>query len=478
MQNIYLLLKVFNVFIFMPFFVKKLFDKAAVRLDFTVFYSYALSICFISWLYVLLLRVIPYQSHAFYIVSTALPFILFFCYHYKEAYSFCTHLYCSLKNMDIQNKTFAYLFLLVVILVVLSFFNQPILGNDSLQYIYLSKLINSLHDVSFYPSTSPVDQRGFIVPWSHPLGYPGLLAYAQLGLTDQYDTVLKLFSLSALLITAFGMATCLFPKDRRADFFGATLLVATPLVLGGQLEVHVDTTRILMFFASFLFLYDYMKNATHLDSTQYHMKAFLLLGLLNGYGCFMHSSGILTYVMCIGSYLLVLLLRHRVAFFDASFLRRQVILVSLSTCVMLLIISIDLYKTIKVHGRILSDLENIKIYNYLKSDYASYLQLSRGLDDLSTKITSGLGRIFTEIDLFGAGYILYVFILPFAIKNMLIQKEFSIETMSHLNVLLFFSLVLTCTFLGINTFVFNPRYLLQIQPIVCLAVACQLKRIW
>ncbi|MBA4118897.1 MAG: hypothetical protein C0514_08405 [Candidatus Puniceispirillum sp.] len=478
MQNIYILLKVFNVFLFMPFFVKKLFDKAAVKLDFTIFYSYALSICLISWLYVLLLRVIPYQSHAFYIVSTALPFVLFFIYHYKEAYGFCARLYCSLKYMDIQNKIFAYLFFLVVVLIVLNYFNMPVLGNDSLQYIYLSKLINSLHDVSFYPSTSPVDLRGFIAPWSHPLGYPGLLAYAQLGLTDQHDAVLKLFSLSALLMTAFGMATCLFPKDRRADFFGATLLVATPLVFGGQLEVHVDTTRILMFFASFLFLYDYMKNASGSDSIQYDVKAFLILGILNGYGCFMHSSGILTYVMCIGSYLFVFLFRHRAAFFDVSFLRRQVILISLSTCVMLLIISIDLYKTIKVHGRILSDLENIKIYSYLKSDYASYLQLSRGLDDLSTKIVSGLGRIFTDIDLFGAGYILYLLILPFAVKNMLAKKELSIETMSHLNVLLFFSLALTCTFIGINTFVFNPRYLLQIQPIVCLAVACQLKRIW
>ncbi|MDP1723432.1 MAG: hypothetical protein Q8L85_01865 [Alphaproteobacteria bacterium] len=366
----------------------------------------------------------------------------------------------------------------MIFFIILWFLQKPLLGNDPLQYFYLSNLIDNLKETSFYPSTSAVNERGFVVPWSHPLGYPGLLAWGRLGLSEDIGLFFaKICSFSMIFFLALALIITLYKETKRFNFWASLLLLTTPLCLNGALECHIDSSRMLLFFASFLIVYEYLKNVSEKITPQKDIIYFLILGASFGFSWFYHSSGILTYVICMGVFAIVFLLNQRKEMSFYVMLKKYIPLIFLTTLTMFLIVCVDLYNSFKVHGKILADLENIKIINFMSDEYKMYFDLSRGIKTLYEKFVFGIFKIFTEISVFGIVYFLFVISLLLSIKKIKTNNIVNIYNFSIFFVFIFYLFVVVATISGVGTFAFNPRYLLQIHPIVCLAVAFQMKRI-
>ncbi|MDP3533137.1 MAG: hypothetical protein Q8S31_07615 [Alphaproteobacteria bacterium] len=377
------------------------------------------------------------------------------------------------------NKFSFFCFLFMIFFIMLWFLKKPLLGNDPLQYFYLSNLIDNLKEISFYPSTTAVDERGFVVPWSHPLGYPGLLAWGRLGLSKDIGLFFaKICSFSMTFFLALALIIVLYKETTRFNFWASLLLLTTPLCLSGALECHIDSSRMLLFFASFLLVYEYLKNVSEKIIFQKDVIYFLILGTSFGFSWFYHSSGILTYVICMGVFSIIFLLNQRKEMSFYVMLKKYIPLIFLTTLTMVLIVCVDLYNSFKVHGKILADLENIKIINFMSDEYKMYFDLSRGIKTLCDKFVFGIFKIFTEISIFGIVYFLFIISLFLSIKMIKTNNILTIYNFSIFFVFIFYLFVVFATIAGVGTFAFNPRYLLQIHPIVCLVVALQMKRIW
>ncbi|MDP1974639.1 MAG: hypothetical protein Q8K37_01570 [Alphaproteobacteria bacterium] len=414
-----------------------------------------------------------------YILLTIIPFIFLLVLKAKFFKLFLNEFYILKSITKKINKFSFFCFIFMIFFIILWFLQKPLLGNDPLQYFYLSSLIDNMKDVSFYPSTSAVDERGFVVPWSHPLGYPGLLAWGRLGLSQDIGLFFaKISSFSMTFSLALALIIILYKETNRFNFWASLLLLTTPLCLSGALECHVDSSRMLLFLTSFLIVYEYLKNVSEKITPQKDISYFLILGASFGFSWFYHSSGILTYVICMGVLAIVFLINQRKEMSFYAMLKKYIPLIFLTTLIMILIVCVDLYNSFKVHGKILADLENIKIINFMLDEYKMYFDLSRGITTLYDKFIFGILKIFTEIKIFGFVYILFVVSLVLSIRKIKTNNIINMYNFLIFFVFIFYLFVVFTTIMGVGTFSFNPRYLLQIHPIVCLAVAFQMRRIW
>lgn len=475
-----LILKAMTMLLIAPASLCACFNFAKIKSDYNLIYSYIFSFSIIPWIYVFLLRFFPHQNSFFYLILIVLPFFLLLILTRKFSKPFFED-FAKLKDLFKEANKYSLLcFVFLNIFIVLWFLQKPLLGNDPLQYFYLSGLIDQLKDISFYPSTSAVDGRGFVVPWSHPLGYPGLLAWGRLGLPLNDGLFFaKLCSFSAVLLLSLALLIVLYRETKEINFWASLLLLTTPICLNGFLECHVDGSRMLLFLCSFLIVFDYLKNNLNQKSRSIDVAYFSLLGFCFGFSWFFHSTGILTYVITIAASALFVFYVKKKEVSVLEILKKYIPLVILSTSCMIFVVCMDLYQSFKVHGKFLTDLENIKIFNYFASEYKSYYELSRGLTSLYEKCIEGIGKIFTDIKIFGIVYVLFLISLIIYFRSIKLKKEktFLIH-FSMFFVLLFLLFVFFCTFIGIDKFAFNLRYILQIHPIVCLAIALHMKRIW
>ena len=479
MTYIYLIIKIINIVLIAPASVYVSLRSFNFKNKYNIIYSYVFSFCFISWLYIFFLRITPHHSSFYYISVTTLPFVFVLLLKIRLIKLFLKEFNGFKIIIKKLNKFSFFVFLFMIVFNILWFLQNPLIGNDPLQYFYLSSLIDNMKDVSFYPSTTAIDERGFIAPWSHPLGYPGLLAWGRLGLDQELGLFFsKICSFFMTLLIALIFVFVLYKETNRINFWASLLLITTPICLSGSFECHIDSSRMLLFFTSFLIVYEYIKNVSEKNFSQKDVAYFLILGVSFGFSWFYHSSGILTYVICMGMLAIFFLLTQIKEMSFYRMLKKYIPLIFLTTLTMLLIVCMDLYSSFKVHGKLLTDLENIKIINLMSDEYKIYFDLSRDMKSLYDKISFGLGKIFTEINLFGIVYFLFILSIFLSIKKIKMNKNITLYDLSIWFVLFFYFFVIVFTIFGINTFVFNPRYLLQIHPVVCLSVAFQMKRIW
>lgn len=479
MTYIYLIIKILNIFLIAPASIHSFLCSAEIKSRYKIIYSYVFSFGLIPWFYIFLLRILPHQDSGLYILLTIIPFIFLLVLKAKFFKLFLNEFYILKSITKKINKFSFFCFIFMIFFIILWFLQKPLLGNDPLQYFYLSSLIDNMKDVSFYPSTSAVDERGFVVPWSHPLGYPGLLAWGRLGLSQDIGLFFaKISSFSMTFSLALALIIILYKETNRFNFWASLLLLTTPLCLSGALECHVDSSRMLLFLTSFLIVYEYLKNVSEKITPQKDISYFLILGASFGFSWFYHSSGILTYVICMGVLAIVFLINQRKEMSFYAMLKKYIPLIFLTTLIMILIVCVDLYNSFKVHGKILADLENIKIINFMLDEYKMYFDLSRGITTLYDKFIFGILKIFTEIKIFGFVYILFVVSLVLSIRKIKTNNIINMYNFLIFFVFIFYLFVVFTTIMGVGTFSFNPRYLLQIHPIVCLAVAFQMRRIW
>lgn len=449
--------KISILFFFLPITIYNLFNFFNFKGEYKFVLAMGIAPGILSWIYMLLLRFVPHQLSFFYLALTTVPFVFIVLILLKpSSYREFIKEFFILKNL-LEEKFNILLVSFFLLFIILWHLNMPLLGNDPLEYFYIAHLIDLKKDISFYPSTSGIDSRGFIAPFTHPIGYPTILAWAELGFDKPYSVfAAKITSFLFMLLILFS-ATIIQIKEKINPFlFFSFIFLAIPLVFIETTEAHIDSARMLFFFLTTLALYDHIK----------HQGSLVLVGISAGLSWFFHSSGMLTLLIALGTYGFFSLLKEKISIQRI----KSIIFGGIAMCVICaFFIFLDILKIYSVHGKIIGDLENISIINYLSAEYSHYFAVSRDLNSLSEKFYKGFGQLFFNPLLFGFIYWLAVVgsISNFKsiIKN-LKSNQWGYVEYSFVIVVCFFTIVFLSILVGFNVFSFNPRYLMQVLPLV------------
>jgi hypothetical protein len=422
--------------------------------------AFCISPALIAWTAALLLRVFPHQSPWLYLAMMA-ALLLSGCFIHAQGRDYFRSWKSFIHHFRWWQLMVCGAFIALVVAYALV---MPMTANDPLEYFYLGHLIAERTALDFYPSLSALDARGFIAPWTHPAGFATLIAWAELGAqTVEGVLTAKLMVLSFLLGLALLLSVILW-AERRAHhtWLAFVLFITTPICLANSVNLHIDNARMLFFLLPLYLLY------LHLQ----HRAPLWLAGLTAGMGWFFHSSGALTLLMVLGLYVLAVLYR------DLPRQRHQWVQLAQSMGWVLLAglapVIWDLAHNMQVFSRAVGDRQNIAIMGLFAEEYDRYLGLSRHVGTLAESIGFGIGRIFIEIRLFGIIYWALLLSLVALVRPLLLrlkQRQFDLLVFASATVVLFFLGVLFATCIGIDIFVVNPRYLLQIIPFVCLLTA-------
>ncbi|MBX9621854.1 MAG: hypothetical protein K2X28_07535 [Alphaproteobacteria bacterium] len=346
---------------------------------------------------------------------------------------------------------------------------MPLLGNDPLEYFYISHLIDAKKDLGFYPNVSGVDSQGLLAPLTHPIGYPALLAWGQLTLGAESGLFTgKILSFLCIFLTLFVACIIQIKEDIKPYVLFPLIFLTTPLVYSNVLEAHIDSIRMLLFLLAIIALYDHFSS----------QGSLILVGVSCGLSWFVHSSGILTLVIVLGTYGFFSLLQDRrlsIRVIKDIFLGGVIIIFS---C--LLFVFLDFIKIYSVLGRLIGDLENVQIFCLLSNEYEHYIAVSRKMSSLDEKFLRLVEQLFFSLREYGFSYWLGVIGIFLCFKPTL--KDLRDNTWGYIDfsltiVIFFYILVISATLAGKDTFVFNSRYLLQALPLVTFLGILTLRRL-
>ncbi|OJX08487.1 MAG: hypothetical protein BGO76_01850 [Caedibacter sp. 38-128] len=369
------------------------------------------------------------------------------------------HHYNSKKTNNYDRKLY-WLLVFYILLIVIYFLYIPLLENDPQEYFHLAKLILMRKSLDFYPILNGSETRGFIAPWTHPIGYPIFLAWNMLSLPYALGCLLaKLSSLYFSIIMLVSLYLISVKENLQLKHLAGILFLSTPICFYESYICHIDSIRMVLFLATIITLY--------LHSLTLNYRSALLVGVTTGLSWFVHSSGLLTLIIALGINLLSTLRKPK-----KTFIYSGIIIVS-ST----LLVTFDLINIYAKLGKFIGDFDNIKIIRLLNEDFKIFVGLNRGIHNMKEAFTWGLGKVFFQYNTYGASYIFFIIgaiILLLKHKNVLKYVDFfkfntRLTLTQHLGLtcLLFWGGVILSVFLGLTIFTVNPRYLLQIQPIIC-----------
>ena len=150
-----------------------------------------LGICFVvgpvlmGWFLTMLLLTMPGQSRLFYCLVPLLPFAALLLIN---ARFLCRSVvmdtsgwqYITQSGLERYLWTAIAGFLLVVALggLVAVVATTPMHGNDAIEYQIVARSVAIARDANIYPIVDSDVALGFKAPWTHPMGYIGLLSHA------------------------------------------------------------------------------------------------------------------------------------------------------------------------------------------------------------------------------------------------------------------------------------------------------------
>lgn len=471
------------VSVFAPLCLFNLFSRVGIRDDYKLITVLAISPITVSWVYVSFLRVLPHQHSYVYLFLVFISFFIFF--PRKKIVDIIFNEIKNLRmNLNLFEKINLFFILCLFFIIFYNYYYLYISANDSLEYVYLSSLIDQMKSVSFYPSTTAVDARGFIAPWTHPAGYPGLLAWGRLGIDSSMALLSsQLFSFYLMLMLVGGLSFLELKSRMRPVFLSAIVLLATPLCFYSVSEIHVDHGRMLLYFLPLLVIwgrFDFLKEK---QPEPYDWRFAVFVGFLCGMSWFLHASGVLTIFFTVITYLFLRFMQlsqWNLIKKDITYVLAEALPFFMTA---LLVVTPDLLANYKVYGSVLGDLDIIPVYKTLKEDYTVYYSLSRALPENLLGMLAKFASIMVYLNCYGFSYLLFLMFLILAIY----YRDASLRMSNIENrtarfilyqALFFWGVVFILTFLGIKTFLFNVRYILQVQPFVCILGALYLRRLF
>ena len=343
--------------------------------------------------------------------------------------------------------------------VVYLMLRVPAYSNDPLEYAAVAKLLHAQRSLSVYPVLDSSLSGGLYAPWTHPPGFPLLMALMMTCTDIDAGTALKWVA-ALHVVLFFSSLAALLPKRMR--WVAVLSMTATPAYMIGVINGSVEAVRLTALigvFAASLALWQ----APPVSSA-------VRLGALFGLCGFVHSLGILSAAF----FLPVLILRRAGSFvsrigWGAGILTTQ-----------LLMLSPDLWRNLKLFGVVLGD--RPAVWQLPEVGRVEYFREFRGLTGPLDMLVHGLLQGFSQISNFGVAYWLPA--LAFA-GLLLARRRLGDEVGRRADnigsrhmvelaagiVVTFYAMAAALTMMGSVEALKNVRYMLTVHPFVGILTA-------
>ncbi|MEZ4979960.1 MAG: hypothetical protein R2772_11800 [Chitinophagales bacterium] len=431
---------------------------------------------FLSFVLSILLVILPNQTAQFYLAVTLLilfcPFV-FFPTQFKLLSATIKYLIKEfaeiLCQFNLTSMVF-YFFIAVIFLLFLNALIFPLTGNDSLEYAQVGRILFNEHNLSIYPVLDSSSTRGFYAPWSHPPAYVVLHFWGFLiqGSAD-YAGVIRFTAPYFLVATALTLAHFAGSIRSYAGCMAALVYVSTPMVFWGGLDGSVDPLRIATFFSAILAIYIFR----HRDKWELSVLVLLLV-----FALYSHSINILILPIFLALFPLL----------RSGSWKSRLSYVAVIACISVLLTP-SYFKNIYLFGNVVSDMPDLWALDHLQ--YKEYFAIERGIDGIARKIVNGVLKGWSNLQLFGITYWLFLIstIAWLLGKYKQFGKEIkklhsrsytldlSLMSFTLLIVIGFYSGVILSVLLGLDILIKNARYLLVAQPFISLFIGIFLSRL-
>lgn len=457
-------LKVFCALFMLPFVISSLFPQGNdnKKKAYVFLVSFAISPLLVSYFYALLLRIMPGRGGTFYdtlMVITFFTIFIVFLKHIRSSYHLLISLLKALQPTNKRDKILASGVSILLTLLFIFILATPLIGNDPLEYFHLSKLILEKKSLAFYPLLDGEGTKGFIAPWTHPLGYPSWLAFMSNGISQADGLMLAKASTFFFTVSiVLSLVVISFFEKLTYRYAASLIYLAIPLCFIHAIYCHVDSLRISLFLSAAIATYIYLQDQ--------NFKNAAFLGGVLGCSWFAHSTGSLTVLVMLGTVFLKGKMKNNVAH------------VCLILAIITLIIFPDLLYIYKKTGNLIADRENIKTITLLKEEFYLYLSAKRTPKDV-------LIDLFTDISIYGftywfllAGLLVFLTKITYSksinIFDFVLGKKENFLNLSVFMLIFFFAGVILTLLLGSLVFVVNIRYIFHPIALVSLIAAFSL----
>lgn len=356
------------------------------------------------------------------------------------------------------------LFSLLVGSIVYLVLRIPPYSNDPLEYVAVARFLHDTHSIANYPVLDTLVSGGLYAPWTHPPGFPLLMALVMVCGEVDAGTALKVIATIHVVLGLSGLALLLPPRMR---WMAVLLLTATPAYVLGAVNGYVEVVRLTALIGTL--------GACMALRTTPGAASAIRLGILFGLGGFVHSLGILSTAFFVPA---LLLLRPgtppaRLAW-GAGIVATQ-----------LLLLAPDLWTNLTNFGVLLGD--RPAIWQIPQIGRAEYFREFRSLSGTADIVVWGLLQGFSQVSNFGISYwlpalLLLAILLSSKAKGSPgegwstgIADTFiawpPVVKLSAGIVVTFYLMALSLTVLGSVEAIKNPRYVLTLQPFVAIVTA-------
>ena len=348
----------------------------------------------------------------------------------------------------------------------------PLSSGDALAYAQAARIVAEARSVADYPFTDSAAAGGFYGPWTHLPGYVGLLSFGYMlqGGTESAG-VIRLVAAWFAFAGAAGVWRFAAAASPAAGPLAAFLFLSTPLYFSSAAEAQIDAMRIFTFLAAFTCLHVLVRRPS--------AGLAVIVGFAVGLSHFSHSIGVLTLPILLPLYAIVSGRKVRPLLTDAV----------LITAVGVVLVLPGWLRNLAVFGSLAADGTPVWAIPHIRFD--EHVAVTRLLATPSERIFNGVLRGWTEPVFFGCTY---WFLLAGAVawavwavtgrtrwhpraawRNRAWLRPgpvgFSLWILAG-----FYGIVVLSVLLGTNTAIKNPRYVLTVQPFVCIAAAGMIAR--
>lgn len=354
-------------------------------------------------------------------------------------------------------------------------FAVPLTGDDVQLYASAARIIAQTRSMAAYPFPG-TGNGGFFGGWTHGAGYIILLVLAdwiQQFVFQAGDMaallppagIVKLVSVyfvcsTVVLLVLFGSRE--YPL---AGWLASALLLATPLYFGSASVFHIDPIRIFGFTAGIL--------ALQMTAEKPDFLSAFIAGLAIGAAMFTHSIGFLIIPICIPLYLIVAKQLPGVRFITIGGI----------AAIGLILLAPTMATNYHKLGTILSGASTTGMLPNLFVDQD--ISLMRGIGTWSRKIVFGLFGSVTNFQNFGWVNLIFaacLFTSAFIHHRGLTAKDLvlnlkrlggipvgsGLSTVLFLTIIGFHGLLFLSILAGVDVLIKNSRYVMTIQPLMCL----------
>lgn len=353
----------------------------------------------LSWVYAALLRLAPGNASGFYLSSITAVAALS---------ALCALIACIRRNSALAGPRwrqrhwleylppafFAAVLIIFVTIMLPANIRLPIITNDPMEYFTVARAIFQHQRLEgVYPVLNDSISKGFYGPWTHPPGYPLIVAWLYLCQgTAAVAGIAKLFNVYAATSLALVVWAFSGGPYRWSSIVAALMVLLVPLFIRETFDMHIDIARLAVWTSIICMVPAWLTNRTTSTS--------LAFGILVGLSMFIHSLGVLFFGFFAG---LVLLLQ------SGRLISRLGYGTIVATVAVLMLLP-DYLVNYANFGYFIGD--SVPLWQVKAQDLIPFLNEQRGIGTVYEKIINGVLGAVTNPSVFGWTTIAFSIILP------------------------------------------------------------------